>query len=156
MARLWSLRHQCVTSEIKKSFHASTIVINVTIKMKIVGTQLLNKLRGNTGRHHSTRKPKRKTWPSVNEWSNQDARKFIAGLRLLLYAGKQSCMCTRNLFWFCFSCSQSKEHDRVHSINSSNVINCQELYACLIRKWIRFIFSGKYFSVIFNNCLSSS
>jgi hypothetical protein len=38
---------KCTTSEITKSFHVSTIVFDVKMKMKIVRTQLLNKLQRN-------------------------------------------------------------------------------------------------------------
>jgi hypothetical protein len=47
---------KCTTSEIIKIFHASTVVFKVTMKMKIVRKQFLDKLQKNTRRHQKIRK----------------------------------------------------------------------------------------------------
>jgi hypothetical protein len=64
MAAYWI----CTTTEITKSFQAWTIVFNVIMKIKFVGTELLNKLHRNTRRHQNTRKPMRMLGRSMNEW----------------------------------------------------------------------------------------
>src|SRR5258705_11927354 len=53
------------TSETTKSLHASTIDFNVTMKMKILRIQLLNKLQQSTKRRQKTRKMMRMTHLSL-------------------------------------------------------------------------------------------
>jgi hypothetical protein len=58
--------------------------------------------------------------------TNQDARRFIAGLRLyFMQEGNEDSPTSALETCANFVQLQSiKEHGRVHSINSSNVINC--------------------------------
>src|SRR5258705_3152322 len=61
MTPVWN----CNTSETTKSLHASTIDFNVTMKMKVLKMQLLNKLQQNTKRRQKTRKVMRMTHLSL-------------------------------------------------------------------------------------------
>jgi hypothetical protein len=61
-----------------KRFHASTIVFNVTIKMKTVQKQLLKELQQNTKSSVDQETDDDKT--KCEQVTNQDARKFIAEL----------------------------------------------------------------------------
>jgi hypothetical protein len=57
---------KCATSEITRSFHESTIVLNIIMKMKIMRKQLLNKLQGSIRRYQIGR-PTRMIRLRVNE-----------------------------------------------------------------------------------------
>src|SRR5258705_318244 len=61
MTPVWN----CNTSETTKSLHTSTIDFNVTMKMKILRVQLLNKLQKSTKRRQKTRKVMRMTHLSL-------------------------------------------------------------------------------------------
>jgi hypothetical protein len=67
---------KCTTSEITNSFHASTIVFNVRMKMTVGSMQLLNKF-SKTSEDQETDENDTTKYEQV---TNQDARKFTAGL----------------------------------------------------------------------------
>jgi hypothetical protein len=58
-----------------EEFHLSTVVCNITVKMKTVRKQLLNKLLRNTGRRQKIRKA-----TESEQVTNQDDRQFTTTL----------------------------------------------------------------------------
>jgi hypothetical protein len=78
--------------------------------------------------------------------TNQDARKFTAGLWLYFMqeVNEGSPISALETCADFVHCHQSREHGRVQSISSS-ITNCYEVYACLICKWIKFVFKVNIF-----------
>jgi hypothetical protein len=78
---------KCTTSVNTKSFHALTVVFNVTVKMKIARKQLLT----NCGESEDQETDEDDT-PERERATNQDARKCTAALRLcIMKEGNESC-----------------------------------------------------------------
>jgi hypothetical protein len=65
--------------EIVRSFHSLTTVSNIIMQMKILKKQLLNKLQRST-RGHQKQETNEDDTSERERVTNQDARKFIAGL----------------------------------------------------------------------------
>ncbi|KDR15742.1 hypothetical protein L798_10285 [Zootermopsis nevadensis] len=61
-----------------RKYEEFAYIFNITMKMKIMRMQLLNKQKQNTKRHQKIRKVMRMTHLSL---TNQNARKFVVGLR---------------------------------------------------------------------------